>query len=96
MSEAERAICPHLLPFLIKLGELGSSVAGVSDEMWSNCVLNVTLDRGPSRAESEEIFELPDGIKLRHNDDRHYAIENGLFCESCKHSLSWPRIEGEL
>jgi hypothetical protein len=80
----------------MQLGELGSSVAGVSEEMWSNCVLNVALDSGPGRAEVEEIFELPDGIKLRHNDDRHYAIESGLFCESCKHSLSWPGTEGEL
>lgn len=96
MSEAGRAICIHLLPFLTKLGELGSSIIQVSDEMWSNCVLNVALDRGPSRTQAEELFELPDGIKLWHNDDRHYAIENGLFCERCKHSLSWPRTEGEV
>jgi hypothetical protein len=96
LSEAERAICIHRLPFLTKLRERGSSIAGVSAEMWSNCVLNVALAQGPSRAQAEDLFELPDGIKLWHNDDSHYSIENGLFCEICKQSLSWPRVEGEL
>jgi hypothetical protein len=96
LIEADKAICAHLSPYLLKLKAQGSSVILVSDDAWSNCVLNVTLDRGPSISEAESFLSPPDGIKLWHNDDGHYAIENGLFCESCKHSLSWPRPEKGL
>jgi hypothetical protein len=80
---------------LALLRERGSKVVGVDREMWSNCELNVTLDCGPGRALAAEVLEITPGVKLWHNDDRHYAIENGLFCESCRHSLSWPAGEGE-
>jgi hypothetical protein len=96
LIEADGAICVHLSPFLSELKREGSSVVGVSDDAWSNCVLSVTLDRGPGIAQAQNVLTLPAGIKLWHNDDGHYAIENGLFCDSCKHSLSWPRLERKL
>ena len=63
--------------------------------MWSNCVLSVTLDQGPSIVQAEDEMMLPAEVRLWHNDDGHYEIENGLFCDSCKQSLSWPRAERE-
>lgn len=95
MTEATAAICHHLLPFLLKLRAQGASIVLVEQGGWSNCVLSISLDEGPGIARAEEIFILPAGVKLWHNDDGHYAIENGLFCEQCKHSLSWPRAERE-
>lgn len=95
MTEANDAICRHLSPFLVKLRAQGSSIVRVEEDGWSNCVLSVSLNEGPSLARVEEVFVLPAGVKLWHNDDGHYSIENGLFCEQCKHSLSWPRAEEE-
>ena len=95
MTEASTTICLHLLPFLTELRAQGSSVVQVDEGGWSNCILSVNLDEGPSIIKAEEVFILPAGVKLWHNDDGHYAIENGLFCEQCRHSLSWPRAEEE-
>ncbi|HKR01362.1 MAG TPA: hypothetical protein VJT09_11860 [Pyrinomonadaceae bacterium] len=86
MMEAGAAICPHLQPFLRKLTEQGSIVLRVDEGAWSNCIQNVVLDKGPTLAQALETFELPAGVKLWHNDDTHYDLENGLACETCKHS----------
>lgn len=95
MTEASNAICRHLLPFLTKFRAQGSSVVRVDEGGWSNCVLSINLDVGPTMSRAEEILLLPAEVKLWRNDDGHYAIENGLFCEQCRHSLSWPRAERE-
>ena len=95
MTDAVAAICPHLQPFLRKLTAQGSTVTRVDEDAWSNCALNVVLDNGPTLAQALEAFDLPTGLKLWHNTDTHYDLENGLACETCKHSLSWPRHESE-
>lgn len=91
MHNPETKICLHLLPFLTQLKEQGSAITETFEDAWSNCRLNLILDSGPTITRANEIFELPPTIKLWHNDDPHYAIENGLFCKLCKHSVSWPR-----
>ena len=95
MTEAVADVCPHLQPFLRKLTEQGSTVTRTDEAAWSNCALNVVLDKGPTLAQAEESFDLPVGLKLWHNTDAHYDLENGLACETCKHSLSWPRFDSE-
>ena len=93
MTETGAALCPHLRPFLRRLTERGSAVTRVDKDAWSNCALAVVLDQGPTLAQARETFTLPSGVKLWHNTDHHYDLENGLACETCKHSLSWPRHE---
>ncbi len=95
MTEAGAELCPHLRPFLRQLTEQGSTVTRTDKDAWSNCALNVVLDQGPTLAQAVEIFNLPAGLKLWHNTDPHYDLENGLACETCKHSLSWPRLASE-
>ena len=95
MTQAVAAICPHLQPFLRKLTEQGSTVTRVDKDAWSNCALAVILDKGPTLAQARVTFDLPAGLKLWHNTDAHYDLENGLACETCKHSLSWPRLDSE-
>lgn len=93
MHETARTICSHLTPFLTKLLEQGSVVVRVDEGAWSNCLLNVLLDQGPSLARAREMFTLPAGITLWFNDDPHYDLENGLACGECKHAIAWPRVE---
>jgi len=93
MTETGAELCPHLRPFLRQLTEQGSVVTRTDKDAWSNCALAVVLDQGPTLARALEIFDLPAGLKLWHNTDAHYDLENGLACETCKHSLSWPRLE---
>jgi len=75
------------------LREQGAIIRHVDESAWSNCLLNVALDKGPSFKEASEMFTLPASVSLWFNDDSHYEIENGLACNECKHSLSWPRAE---
>jgi hypothetical protein len=91
MHDPAKTICSHLLPFLTKLLEQGSVIRHVDESAWSNCLLNIALDKGPSLARAREMFILPTSITLWFNDDTHYDIENGLSCHECKHALSWPR-----
>jgi hypothetical protein len=95
MTEAGAELCPHLQPFLRQLTEQGSTVIRVDKDAWSNCALAVILDKGPTLAQAGETFDLPSGVKLWHNTDTHYDLENGLACETCKHSLFWPRLDSE-
>lgn len=84
-------ICAHLQPFLSELIRQGSNVVATAESAWSNCLLNVILDKGPTIAQAEKMFDFPAKIKLWENNDTHYALENGLFCDECKHSLSWAK-----
>ena len=95
MTETGAELCPHLRPFLRKLTEQGSIITRTDRDAWSNCVLNIVLDKGPTLAHAREAFDLPVGLKLWHNTDAYYDLENGLACETCKHSLSWPIDESE-
>ena len=95
MTETGAELCPHLRPFLRQLTEQGATVTRTDRDAWSNCVLNLVLDQGPTLARAREIFGLPANLKLWHNTDAHYDLENGLACETCKHSLSWPRTESD-
>jgi hypothetical protein len=90
-SEANTKICAHLSPFLLELNALGSVVIRTDENSWSNCLLSVALDTGPTFAQAEKMFSLPAQTKLWHNEDTHYNLENGLFCEQCNHSLSWAK-----
>jgi len=90
-GDTNTKICAHLQPFLSELIRQGSNIIATDESAWSNCLLNVTLDKGPTLAQAEKIFDLPAGIKLWENTDTHYALENGLSCDECKHSLSWAK-----
>jgi len=95
MHVPAQTICHHLMPFLTMLQEQGSIIRRVDESAWSNCLLNVALDKGPSYARASQMFMLPEGVTLWFNTDTHYDIENGLSCRECKHALSWPRVEKE-
>jgi hypothetical protein len=95
MHDPAQTICHHLLPFLTMLQAQGSAISRVDERAWSNCLLNVALDKGPSIARASQIFMLPEGVTLWFTDDTHDDIENGLSCRECKHALSWPRVGKE-
>ena len=95
MPDMAKTLCDHLTPFLTRLRAQGSIVTHVDESAWSNCVLNVALDRGPSLARARQMFDLAEDVTLWFNDDAHYSIENGLACRLCRHALSWPRLAGE-
>jgi hypothetical protein len=93
MHDPAQTICHHLMPFLTMLEEQGSTVRHVDESAWSNCLLNVALDKGPSLRQARQMFTLSSNVTLWFNDDSHYELENGLACRECKHALSWPRVD---
>ena len=46
-SDTNTKICAHLQPFLSELIRQGSSITAADESAWSNCLLNVILDKGP-------------------------------------------------
>jgi hypothetical protein len=88
MAASEKDICVHLRPILERLLERARVVA-VSDG-WSAVRLAVTISRGPT-PRSLRAASWPPPIEPWENTDSHYAIECGLICRACAHSLGWPQ-----
>ena len=84
--------CVHLKPYLDLLTRDGAEIVAW-DRGWTLCPLNLVLSKGPTIEEAKALGTLPEAVELWFNDDGHYALENGLFCNVCKVGLSWPRRE---
>jgi len=82
-------ICPHLNSVLESLISSGAKIEAI-DSGWSKANLAVVLDKGLNPNVAKNIAkEL--GVEFWKNNDPHYSIEYGLFCEKHKHGLSWPQ-----
>ncbi len=87
-------ICEHLRPLLEALASKGMSIER-PEAGWTNAELVVVLNKElqPNIAEAEAKAR---GVVFWRNDDAHYSIEFGFFCNEHKHSVSWPQSEAVM
>jgi hypothetical protein len=83
-------LCVHLRPILEALLAHGAAISFVSTS-WSRVELAVALNSGPARADIAALLAPPAGVITWENNDSHYALEYGVVCTACAHSLSWPQ-----
>ena len=85
-------LCTHLQPHCDALLASGATIMA-RDTGWTDCRLNYVLSAGPTVAQMDADWTLPDHLEPWANRDPHYSIENGLFCKLCKMGMSWPHVE---
>lgn len=83
-------VCPHLAPSLALLLQSGAKVAMVYRMGWSEIDLDIHLDRGPVPDEFARAHPLAAGVATWRNEDRHYGLDEGLVCKSCRQAIAWP------
>jgi len=83
-------LCEHLQPLAEAILKRGASICGISTA-WSRTLLAVTMDRGPRIAAANRLVATMPQVTIWENNDSHYAIEYGVQCNDCRHSLSWPQ-----
>jgi len=86
--------CQHLAPILSELLERGAVMDSVSTA-WSKAELVVTLDRGLAAGATEQVAR---ERSLSHyaNNDSHYLVAFGLFCEHCRQGIEWPQATANM
>lgn len=82
-------VCSHLNSILESLISNGAKIEAI-DSGWSEANLVVVLDKGLNPNVAKTIAK-EHGLLFWKNNDPHYSIEYGLFCEKHKHDLSWPQ-----
>ena len=87
-------LCEHLTPLLEALSVKGARVVG-RDTGWTIAKLDVVLSKGLHPTAAKNLAALH-GLKFTENDDPHYRIDYGLFCDACKHGLSWPQDKSTI
>lgn len=91
-GDINQDICIHLRPILATLRSQGSTVIA-SDVGWSVAKLALSLDRGPPMEKLNQFaIDFDKCVEVWENNDPHYSIENGVFCNCCKQGMSWPKL----
>lgn len=86
--------CEHLKPLLAALIAKGAGIER-ADSGWSEAELVITLTTGLNRGATEALAEAR-GLSFRENNDPHYLVARGWFCERCKQGLEWPQRASTL
>jgi len=88
------AVCNHCRAVLDGLLARGASVLRV-ETCWSAAELVVVLDKGLTPALAEEVAGKAE-LEFWQNNDAHYSIEYGLFCNEHKQGISWPQSAADI
>ena len=93
MSQNETAleeICEPLKPVLKSLLENGADVASIDRNRWTECILRVCLDSGPSLSNLRVNYDWKRGVaSFKHSDPKYPAVV-GLYCKQFQHGIDWP------
>ena len=87
-------VCEHLQGLLNDLLTHGAEIVRV-ETSWSEAELVVVLDRGLTPALGVAKAQAH-GVEFWRNDDAHYSIEFGCFCNTHKQGLSWPQDQATI
>jgi hypothetical protein len=86
--------CEHLKPLLAALMARGARLER-ADSGWSKANLVITLSTGLSPAAGGAVANAR-GLSFYANNDPHYLVAHGWFCESCQQGLEWPQRQSTI
>ncbi|MNC86089.1 hypothetical protein D3C83_17220 [compost metagenome] len=86
--------CEHLKPLLAALVAKGAGI-GHADSGWTQANLVITLSKGLSPGAAEAAAKAR-GLTFYENNDPHYLVARGCFCEACQQGLEWPQPQSVL
>ena len=86
--------CEHLKPLLVALLARGAGIER-ADSGWGEAKLVITLDTGLTRNAAKAAARAH-GLSFLENNDPHYLLAHGWFCERCKQGLEWPQRQSTI
>ena len=86
--------CEHLKPLLISLIAKGAQIEGAATG-WTKAKLVINLDKGLNPIVSEAVSK-DRGVSYYQNNDPHYLVAYGWFCEPCAQGLEWPQKQATI
>jgi len=84
-------LCEHLRPLCEAELARGNRVTNVAEHAWTECDLDVSLEKTIDRETVEKELPIPADVTFWHSDDPHYPIEAGYGCQACRHSFAGPK-----
>lgn len=84
-------LCEHLKPILVNELARGNAVREVHENAWTNTILDVELERAIEIDQANSLISNIKSVRYFENNDNHYELQKGYFCEMCKHSLAGPK-----
>ncbi|MCB0346743.1 MAG: hypothetical protein KDD66_16625 [Bdellovibrionales bacterium] len=84
-------ICEPLKSVLEQLLQNGADVASIDRNRWTQCILRICLDSGPSLKALRGQYEWNRGVaSFKHSDPKYPAVV-GLYCKQFQHGIDWPQ-----
>jgi hypothetical protein len=81
--------CEHIKPLLAMLLSKGAQIDAV-ETGWSKAELVVTMNKGFASSTAQE-FAKDYSLLFYENNDTHYLVAYGCFCEECRQGVEWPQ-----
>jgi len=91
MMHGIRHLSADLKPIVELELRLGNAVERIEEENWTICSYGVVMQRPLHVNEIKRELKLPPTVRDWDNDDTHYPLEIGYFCETMRHSVSGPK-----
>jgi hypothetical protein len=86
--------CEHLKPLLVALLAKGAGIERADSE-WGEANLVITVSAGLTRSAAQAVA-WTHGLSFLENNDPHYLLGHGWFCERCKQGLEWPQRQSTM
>jgi len=86
--------CGHLTPLLASALARGAQIQS-ADTGWTQAKLVVTLNKGPNPSIAQAVAK-DRGLSFHQNDDSHYLVAYGWYCDACSQGLDWPQQQATM
>ena len=86
--------CEHLKPLLTILLSKSSQIENV-DTGWSRAKLVITTSNGFTSNIAKTAAQ-KHGLTFYANNDSHYLVSYGLYCEFCQQGIDWPQDQATI
>ena len=86
--------CEHLKPLLASALACGARIES-AETGWTQAKLVVTLTKGPNPGIAQAVAT-DRGLSFYQNNDSHYLVAYGWFCDACSHGLDWPQQQATM
>lgn len=84
-------LCQHLEQILTSELVRGNKIRNIDENAWTNAIIVVNLEKQIDVNSSDQIEKKYKFVSYFEVNDNHYELQNGYFCEQCKHSIVGPK-----
>lgn len=82
--------CEHIRKILIHEEARGNKIKECS-EGWSKANLVIDMEKSLDVDYANSLVISGEKLRYWENNDSHYTLQKGFFCDACKHSIAGPK-----